>query len=112
MPRDELVYLEDIVDCCRKIERYIGGLTYEQFCVDEKTIDSVSRNLEIMGEAAKYVAAGTRDRMPTVEWTRMIGLRDVLIHNYPGVDLEVVWDIIINRVPALNSTLENYLRTR
>ena len=112
MPRDELVYLEDIVDCCRKIERYTAGLSFDDFREDEKTIDSVNRNLEIIGEASKYVTAGTRQRMPTLEWSRMIGLRDVLIHNYPGVDLEVVWDVIKKRLPLLKSTLEQFLRSR
>lgn len=94
MRRDESVYLADIVDCWKKIERYTAGQGFDDFRGDEKTIDSVNRDLEIIGEASKYVSDDTRKLMPDVEWSRMVGLRDVLIHNYPGVNLGIVWDVI------------------
>jgi uncharacterized protein with HEPN domain len=76
--RDPLVYLDDIVRACRKIERYTSAVTFEQFQDDEKTIDAVVRNFEIIGEAVKNVPADLRGRMPEIEWSRAVGMRDIL----------------------------------
>lgn len=101
MPRDPSVYLEDILTASERIASYVEGYTRESFGQDPKTVDAVVRNLEIIGEAVKQVPAAIRERDPDIEWTKIAGLRDVLIHAYFGVDLDIVWDIVTNKVPGL-----------
>ncbi len=101
MPRDPDVYLEDILTAAERIASYVEGYTRESFGDDPKTVDAVVRNLEIIGEAVKQVPAAVRERAPEIEWPKIAGLRDVLIHAYFGVDLDIVWDIVRNKVPGL-----------
>lgn len=101
MPRDSSVYLEAIVTAAERIASYVEGYSRKSFDDDPKTVDAVVRNLEIIGEAAKQVPAAVRERTPDIGWTRIAGLRDVLIHAYFGVDLDIVWDVVTNKVPGL-----------
>jgi uncharacterized protein with HEPN domain len=110
VPRDERVFLEDIVEACRKIQRFTSGFSFEQFRADEKTIDSVLRNLEVIGEAAKQISAEMRAEITTLDWQRIAGLRDILIHNYFGIDLDIVWDVVQNKVPVVIAAVEGFLR--
>ncbi len=71
--------------------------------------DAVIRNLEVIGEAAKHVSMETRQRLPDLEWRAICGIRDVLIHNYIGVDLEEVWNVASARIPELQKALEEFL---
>ncbi len=112
MPRDASLFLDDILDACRKIRRYTVNLTPEQFRSDDKTIDAVVRNLEVIGEAAKKLPDEFRDQIRDVEWHRIAGLRDILIHEYFGIDVEIIWDIVQNKVPALELAAEGFLRSR
>jgi len=109
VPRDFTVFLEDILEACGKIGRYTSDLSLEQFRQDEKTIDAVVRNLEIIGEAAKKLPENTRTEI-TVDWKRIAGLRDVLIHDYFGIDVEIIWDIVQTKVPDLFREVSSYLR--
>jgi uncharacterized protein with HEPN domain len=105
MPRDFEVYVADIRQATRKIQNYTASLTRESFAQDAKTIDAVIRNLLIIGEAAKMVPESVRASYPTVEWKKMAGLRDILAHHYFEVDLDIVWDVIQNKLPALERDL-------
>lgn len=102
MPRDSKVYLEDILEATRKITTYTGGLSRAAFLADDKTIDAVVRNLEVIGEAVKQLPDDLRAQHSAVEWKKIAGLRDMLIHEYFGLDAEIVWDIVQNKVPALD----------
>lgn len=105
MSRDTRLFLEDIVAFCDKIGRYTVGLTREQFRADEKVVDAVARNLELIGEATKNLPDALRGRYQDVPWRKMAGLRDVIVHGYFGVDLDLLWDIVQKDVPAVRLKL-------
>ena len=105
MPRDFEVYLEDIRQAIRKIHTYTASPTREPFAQAAMRIDAVIRNLEIIGEATKMIPESIRARYPSVEWKKIAGLRDILAHHYFEVDLDIVWDILQNKLPALERDL-------
>ena len=111
MPRDARLYLEDIVEACQKVLEYTAGFDERSFLADGKTIDATIRNLEVIGEAAKRVPADVRDAISGVSWNRISGLRDVLIHDYFGVDRQIVWDIVATKVRPLLDAVRDYLST-
>ncbi len=94
MPKDYKVYIDDILESIGKIRLYIKGMSFEQFCSDSRTIDAVNRNLGVIGEAANRIPEDIKNKYSGVEWSRIIGLRNILIHDYSNVDLEIIWDII------------------
>jgi len=94
--RDPTLFLYDILECIEKIEKYVSGMTYEDFENDERTVDAVIRNLEIIGEAARNIPDEFRNKYSDIPWRRIVGLRNVVIHEYFGVDLENIWEIIVN----------------
>jgi len=105
MPRDFEVYLEDIRHAVAKIQRYTAGMTRNGLAEDSKTLDAVIRNLEIIGEAAKMIPNSIRIEYPNVEWKKIAGLRDILAHHYFEVDLDIVWDIVQNKLLELERDL-------
>lgn len=107
--RDFQVYLEDIIDAINSIEEYTRGLTYDAFMKDRRTVDAVIRNFEIIGEATKHIPERTRKEYPKVPWKDMAGMRDKLIHGYFGVQLDVVWKTVKERLPAVQSSVEEAL---
>jgi uncharacterized protein with HEPN domain len=109
MPRDFEVYLEDILEAIRKVRAYAAGMDRGQFEADEKTVDAVVRNLEIIGEAVKQIPEDVRQTHPQIPWRKISGLRDLLIHQYFGVNLEIVWDIIQTKLDDLEHAICNLL---
>lgn len=110
--RDYKLYLNDILEATQRIEKYTKRLTFEKLETDTLVIDGVVRNLEIIGEAAKNVPAHVKERYPETEWKKIAGLRDILAHEYFGIDLEVVWDIIKNKLPILKLQVHQILNKR
>ena len=91
-----LLLLEDMLDSMSKIDKYTYQISFEEFCNDDKTVDAVIRNFEIIGEAANRIPDEIKSYNPEIPWRSLIGLRNRVIHEYFGVDLEIVWDIVIN----------------
>ena len=96
--REELLLLKDILDAGNKILKFSQGMNYQEFSEDEKTQDACIRNFEIIGEAAKYISEETILTNPEIAWRKMANYRNLLIHEYFGVNLEIVWDIIQNEL--------------
>ncbi|MFZ1040319.1 MAG: DUF86 domain-containing protein [Anaerolineales bacterium] len=101
MSRDETFYLADIQECCEKVLRFTKGMAYKDFSQDDLHFDAVLRNLEIIGEAVKNISEETRQKYPNVKWRKISGFRDVVAHEYFGVNEETIWDIVKNEIPAL-----------
>ena len=109
MRRDRL-FLLDIVGACQKIDRFIDGKTFEEFAQDEILFDATVRNLQNIGEAVRCLPEETRALRSDIEWTRIVGLRHLLVHQYFGVDEEIVWDLAVNRCPQLLRAVEDILQ--
>lgn len=100
------LYLQDILDSINKITEYTQGLTYESFSKDEKTIDAVVRNLEIIGEAAKNVPSEVTGRYNDVNWEKMVSMRNKIMHEYFGIDVEILWQTIRENLPELKEQIQ------
>lgn len=99
-------YLDDIRNAISEVEDFTLGMDFEKFVTDKKTINAVIRSLEVIGEATKHIPSSIRKKHPEIPWTRMAGMRDVLIHDYMGVDLKTIWNVIRERLPELKIHLE------
>ena len=108
--KDDAVYLKHVQDAIGRIERYTTG-GRKAFFHDPLIQDGVIRNLEVIGEAVKHLSAGLKKRHPSIPWRSITALRNVLIHEYFGVDLEAVWRVIHNRIPALKRYVGMLLRS-
>jgi uncharacterized protein with HEPN domain len=106
-PRD---YLRHILIEADYLVGRSEGLSFDAFVADETLRRAFVRSLEIIGEAAKKTPDDFRASHPSVEWRAMAGMRDKLIHDYFGVDLELVWDVVRNRVPALRDQVATILK--
>jgi uncharacterized protein with HEPN domain len=109
MSRDYFLYLEDILEGCRRVERYTQNMDLQKFKADEKTYDAVIRNLEIIGEAAKHIPDEVRVMIPEIEWRKAAGLRDMLAHAYFGIDDAILWDVVQHKVPELQQAVQSLL---
>jgi uncharacterized protein with HEPN domain len=98
---DWRVRIDDIIEAVEKIDRYLAGLTFESFVSDERTVDAVLRNFEIVGEAARHVPAEVQARFPAIPWPRMRAMRNIVIHAYRQVNLGIVWDTARDDLPQL-----------
>ena len=101
MHRDYRVYLEDILEAAAAAREFVTGMGKDELRKDRRTRDAVVRNLEIIGEAVKKLPAQTKRGHPEVEWKKIAGLRDILVHDYFGIDMDIVWDVVRNKLPVL-----------
>ena len=108
--RNYRLYIEDILECIGKITAYINTKSFEKFSKDEKTIDAVVRNFEIIGEATRQLPKDVKDKYPDIVWREMIDFRNIIIHEYFGMSLKIMWDIIKNELPPLESKIKKILK--
>ncbi|RLB53556.1 MAG: nucleotidyltransferase [Deltaproteobacteria bacterium] len=107
MSRDTNLYLRDMVEACSRIAEYADGRDSADIFGDRKRRDAILWNLLVLGEAAKGVPADVRARFPAIEWRKIAGFRDVLAHGYFGLDEDIVWDVIENKLPGLLTLLRD-----
>lgn len=109
--RDIMLLLDDMLQSAHKIKNYTKDLDFDSFLSDDKTKDAVVRNFEIIGEAANRMDSDFRDKNPEIKWNRIRGFRNRIVHDYFGIDYEIVWEIIDNYLDELidwlDSTLNN-----
>lgn len=104
--REPLLLIEDMLDSANKILEYTGTLSFEEFINDSKTVDAVIRNFEIIGEAANRLPHNFKERYPTIDWHRIRGFRNRIVHDYMGIDNSIVWQIKETYLPGLISSLK------
>lgn len=105
--RDFLFFIEDIIDSIEKIERYTHELDFNGFESNEMIVDAVIRNLEIIGEASNKVPENIRDKYTEIPWNEMYRMRNRAIHEYFGIDYEIIWSIIKEYLPKNHTDLLN-----
>jgi uncharacterized protein with HEPN domain len=104
--REPNLLLEDIIESIQKIKIYTSGLSLDDFLKDDKTIDAVIRNFEIIGEAANRIPDEIRDKFQLVNWHRIRGFRNRIVHDYMGIDYEIVWEIIEKDLEELKNRMQ------
>jgi uncharacterized protein with HEPN domain len=109
MPRDFRLYLDDILESCGKIRQFTEGLSFEEFASDVKTQDAVFRNFEVIGEASRRLPDEIKSQYGGIEWAKIIGFRNILIHEYFGIKLETVWGAIQEKIPVLEEETKTVL---
>ncbi len=110
MKRDYILFLEDILTSIEKIEAYTNDLTFKEFSGNSMALDAVIRNFEIIGEATKNIPEKIKNKHLNVEWKEAMGLRDILIHDYFGIDIESVWDTIKNNIPNFKKNIQKVFK--
>lgn len=106
MSREWRLYVTDMKACCERVIEYTAGLGREEFLSRRLVYDATLRNLELLGEAARNVPEKARALAPGIPWRRIVGVRNVLIHGYLGIDDDIIWDIVRNEIEKLLMALE------
>ena len=102
--------LNDICQSIDRIEQYIKNLSFDNFSNDQKSVDAVTRNLEVIGEAANRLPNDFKEKYSEIEWYKVVGLRHRIVHEYFGIDLEIIWQILHKDLPELKRKLTQIMK--
>jgi uncharacterized protein with HEPN domain len=108
--RESILYLEDMILSMRRIEDYIGNMSFKQFKMNQMAVDAIIRNFEIIGEASKNIPENIKEKYPEIPWKNMYGLRNLITHEYFGIDYEMIWKIAKTNLPVNKLDLERVLK--
>jgi uncharacterized protein with HEPN domain len=103
--RDHRILVEDVLLAIEKIGRFTAGMDQQTFLTDEKTIDAVARNLEIIGEAVRQLPDDFKNANADIPWSQIGGMRNRIVHEYFGLDLEIIWQVIQHDLPDLEARI-------
>lgn len=109
MKKDPEIFLKHILESIVIVEKYTQSFTKAQFLKNLQLQDAVTRRLEIMGEAAKNLPSDLKNKYSNVPWKKISGMRDILIHEYFGTDLNLVWEVVKKDIPVLNREIQKLL---
>lgn len=107
--REWKLFLKDIEKSIARIINYTKDIDKEKFLYDDKTFDAVMRNLEIIGEAVKHFPTEIRKKYGKIAWKKIAGLRDIVIHEYFGIDSDIIWDVVHKKIPGLKPEIEKII---
>ncbi len=108
-PRDWSVRIEDIIEACKRIVEYVHGISEDDFSQDTRTVDAVIRNLTVIGEAASKIPEEVRLRYSGLPWEEMRGIRNIVVHEYFGVSIPIIWKTLQDDIPPLIPLLQKIL---
>tara|TARA_R110000868_G_scaffold46851_3_gene154381 strand:- start:1518 stop:1889 length:372 start_codon:yes stop_codon:yes gene_type:complete len=107
--REFILYLEDMLQSMHRIEAYIGDLDFRTFKITYMVVDAIVRNFEIIGEASKNIPTEIQEKYPEIPWRKMYGLRNLIAHEYFGIDHEMIWEIAKNNLPQNRIDLQKVI---
>lgn len=110
MKRDVLLFIEDVLESIELIGNFLNGITEEEFRINPIRQDAVVRRIEVIEEAVKNVPEDFRKKYPKVEWRKIAGTRDVIIHSYFGLNLETIWKVVQDDLPVLKKEIKEILK--
>jgi len=112
MTRDIKLYLEDILSAIKEVEDFMKGLSFDDFCKDTKATRAVTMDFIIIGEAAKHIPLTARKAYPQIPWSKIVGMRNILTHEYPETDVKKLWKTAKKRLPTLKPIIKELLEKK
>ena len=109
--KDDRLYLIHISECIERIESYVAGKDQQDFSNSTLLQDAVIRNLQTMAESTQRLSEDTKGREPGIDWFKIAGFRNVLVHDYLGVDIQKVWNILEKDLPMLKNAVQRMMQS-